>query len=477
MALTGRKVIYTDVREITDDNVLEVLNKAISVHINNRSDIEYLYKYYKGDQPVLSRTKKYRDDICNKIVENRANKIVSFKTGYLMGEPVQYINRSTKGERQTDDIIALNDFMFAEDKAAKDKELADWFHICGTAYRLILPVNDREANAPFRIYTLDPRNTFVVYYSGVGHEPVMGVTYVVRDDMTTVYSVYTRNRFYEIPVGGPGGVIPAEPLSEFPGEVRRDTFYYGDIPIVEYPANDARLGAFEIVLPLLDAINTVTSNRVDGVEQFVQAILALKGMDLEDGVFQKLKELGGLKLPPDGDAKYISQELNQSQTQTLVDYMEQQVILICGMPNRNGGSSTSDTGSAVVLRDGWSDAETRAKDTELTFCLSEKRFLAIAIRFVNNFRDLNVRLADVGIKFTRRNYENILAKAQVLTTLLGSGKVHPRLAFEISGLWADPDLAYMVSEEYVNAQESKTAKELEEAAKTATENAALNADV
>lgn len=34
------------------------------------------------------------------------------------------------------------------------------------------------------------------------------------------------------------------------------------------------------------------------------------------------------------------------------------------MPNRNGNASTSDTGSAVIMRDGWSDAEARAKDSE-----------------------------------------------------------------------------------------------------------------
>ena len=38
------------------------------------------------------------------------------------------------------------------------------------------------------------------------------------------------------------------------------------IPIFEYPANNARLGSFEIVLPLLDAINNIASNRMDGLE-------------------------------------------------------------------------------------------------------------------------------------------------------------------------------------------------------------------
>ena len=47
-------------------------------------------------------------------------------------------------------INRLNEYVFAEDKAAKDKELADWFHICGTSYRMVLPdAPGEEDEAPF----------------------------------------------------------------------------------------------------------------------------------------------------------------------------------------------------------------------------------------------------------------------------------------------------------------------------------------
>ena len=53
------------------------------------------------------------------------------------------------------------------------------------------------------------------------------------------------------------------------------------IPIIEYPLNNARIGAFEIVLTLLDAINLVQSNRIDGVEQFVQSLLLFHNVDID----------------------------------------------------------------------------------------------------------------------------------------------------------------------------------------------------
>lgn len=445
--MAGRTVIYTDADEINQSNVVKVLNKALETHEVNKGDIQYLYDYYKGKQPILQRIKDIRPEICNKIVENRANEIVSFKVGYLMGEPVQYVSRGGQ-EDSSEAINMLNEFVFAEDKAAKDKELADWFTICGTSYRMVLPDATGDVDeAPFEIYTLDPRYTFVVYHSGLGNKRKMAVKYIVLEDGDVLYSVYTDKWYFEIKKDK---IVKSQPHS------------LGCVPIIEYPANTARLGSFEIVLPLLDAINEVGSNRLDGVEQFIQAILMLKGVDIDSEDFKVLKEQGGLKVPIEGDAEYLVQELNQTQTQTLVDYMYQTVLTICGMPNRNGGSSTSDTGSAVIMRDGWSAAEARAKDTELMFKMSEKEFLRIAIQIANTLRDMNLKLSSIEIRFTRRNYENIQEKAQVLTMLLSSDKVHPRLAFEHCGLFVDPELAYTQSKEYAEERENELLTLLEE---------------
>lgn len=454
--LAGRTVIYTDVDVIDRSNVVQVLNKALETHDVNKSDIQYLYDYYKGKQPILNRVKDIRPEINNKLVENRANEIVSFKVGYLMGEPIQYVCRGGS-DAFSEAINQLNEFVFAEDKAAKDKELADWFTICGTSYRMVLPDSTDDADeAPFEIYTLDPRYSFVVYHSGLGNKRKMGVKYIVLQDNSVVYSVYTDKMYFEIK---DDKIVKAQAHS------------LGCVPIIEYPANTARLGAFEIVLPLLDAINDIGSNRLDGVEQFVQSILLLKGVDIDSDEFKALKENGGLKVPLEGDAKYLVQELNQTQTQTLVDYMYQTVLTICGMPNRNGGSSTSDTGSAVIMRDGWSAAEARAKDTELMFKMSEKEFLRLVIAITNTLRDMDLKLSAIEIRFTRRNYENIQEKAQVLTTMLSNSKIHPLLAFTHCGLFTDPTLAFNESMEWYEEQEAKLLQELEDASKSnGTEN-------
>jgi len=442
-------VIYSEAPEVNDGNIIDVLQKALLVHTSNKADIDYLYRYYKGDQPILYREKPVRPEINNKIVENRANEIVSFKVGYLMGEPVQYVSRGDD-EGIAEEVLRLNDYVLSEDKPAKDKELADWSHICGTSYRMIVP--DKEADveedeAPFEIFTLDPRFTFVVYSVALGNPPLMAVRYILKEDMTIVFSCWTKDRYFE--VENTWAVIHSEPQSL-------------GIPIIEYPANKARLGAFETVLPLLDAINMAESNRLDGVEQFIQSYWKFIGCKIDQEQFEKFKELGAILVPPNDnggniDVDLITKDLNQVQTQTLVDSLYNAVLTICGMPNRNGGSSTSDTGSAVIMRDGWSAAEARAKDSELMFKRAEKEFLKLLLRICRDFDALNLKLSALEIRFTRRNYENITEKANVLVTMLSNPKIHPVLAFTHSGLFTDPQLAYKMSMEYMEEQEKKEA--------------------
>lgn len=447
MELYGRKVIYCDKDEINESNVLDVLEHILPIHEKNAKEIKFLYDYYKGKQPVLEREKEVRPEICNTVVENRANEIVSFKVGYLCGEPIQYVSRSSV-EDVSKKIAQLNGFMLSESKPNKDKELIEWQMICGTAYRMVLPDSKDDADeAPFELYSLDPRNSFVIYSNKIGHKPLAGVFYTVDDNKQKTFSIYTRNKFFEI---------------KDKNITRNEPYSLGIIPIIEYPANKARLGAFETVIPLLDAINLTESNRMDGIEQFIQSLAVATNCQFEENTTANdIRKAGMIVLKSIGenkaDFKILSEQLDQSQTQTLVDNLYQAVLTITGMPNRNGGSSTSDTGSAVVYRDGWSAAETRAKDSELVFKESEQEVLKLVLRICRDLiTDFDVKISDITVKFTRRNFEDISTKASVLTQMLGNEKIAPRLAFVHCGLFSDAEAAYKESQEYMKTQ-TKTA--------------------
>lgn len=434
MQLFGREQIFSDVEAVSASNVLETLNSAKVIHDRNRNAIDYLYKYYKGDQPVLQRTKTVRPEICNRIVENHANEIVSFKTGYLCGEPIQYISVST--EKDVGSAVAwLNDQMRAQSKASKDKALVEWQMIAGTSYRAVLVP---QSDTPFEIITLDPRQAFVIRSTKIGNPVIAGVFCAEDTKNVKTYSVYTDKEFFEIKNG----------------EIKKsETHLLGRVPIVEYPANSARIGAFETVITILDAINTLESNRVDGVEQFVQSLMKFVNCEIDKDSFAELQQLGAIMIKSSNgvaaDVELMTSELNQDQTQTFIDHLHQTYLDICGMPNRNGnGSSTSDTGAASLLRDGWTLAESRAKDSETVFKESENELLKIVLPLCASLGGKELKLTDIDIRFTRRNYENIQTKAQVLCEMLNNPKIDPKLAFTHCGLFTDSEEAYRISMEW-----------------------------
>ena len=436
----GRRMIFTSETAITPGNVSAVVEQAFITHLLNRDEIDYLWNYYKGKQPSLYRTREIRDELTKHIVENRANEIVSFKTGYLVGKPVQYISSTQKDKNGrktvTDSIAKLNDVMRVIGKATKDKSLVEWCMICGVGYRYVVQNTNRFVKSPFNLYTLDPRNTFVIRANDYSQRVLAAVNYVTDDNGNVTFTIYTDDSVYTLLKGS--------------GKAKRTVNAFGAIPIIEYPANNARLGSFEIVLSLLDAINDFDCARNEAVEQFVQSLLVLYNCQVEDGTTaDSIRQAGMILLKSLGDAKadikVLAEQLDQSQNQTLKTDMYNTVLQIVGMPSQgDGNSSDSSNNGAVVLKNGWQGAETRAEDFEAMFKLPETEMLQVVAVLCDGLSDFSFDPSDVDIKFTRHSYDNLLSKSQTLTTMLASDKIHPKCAYEACGLFTDTEEAVLL---------------------------------
>lgn len=99
------------------------------------------------------------------------------------------------------------------------------------------------------------------------------------------------------------------------------------------------------------------------------------------------------------------------------------------------------------------------------FKRSEGSFLRLVLRILRDMGDVSISLSDIDVKFTRRNYEAIQSKSQVLVSMLQQQKIHPLLAFSHCGMFSDAESAYAMSMEYYEKeqakQEEKEAKRLE----------------
>ena len=445
-ALFGRRVLYTDVTEITADNVASVVQNVFPNHVANVDEINYLYNYYKGKQPILERVKKVREEINSKVVTNYANEIVSFKVGYLLNSPFQYVALTEKNE----EVNILNSYMYQVGKQAQDQEVIEWNHICGTAYRYVEakePSNVQKGDSPFDLYTLDPRTTAIIYSSTFKKKRMAAITYTISSETNTVrnFVVYTKNKIFTYEEDTEKKTISAL--------VEKDNSL-GEIPIYEYPANNARLGAFEIVLPLLDAINRINSNDVDAGDTQIQSFLKFINCDLDNDALDNLAAYGAIKIKSiDGapaDVDTVKTDYSYDGANITKQDIHNAILTICGMPVMGNGSSISANNGAILIQNGWSQAEARAKSSETMFKGSERTMLELVFKICRTISkdNVNLRISDVDCKSTRTNYENVQVKAQVLCEMLNTPRVHPKLAFEACGLFSDPENAYLISEEH-----------------------------
>lgn len=452
MHLHGRRQIFTNESSITRDNVVSVLNAAMYVHSQNRAEEVYLEKYIRGIQPILDRQKKYNAEITNRIVMNVANQIVTFKTAEFAGEPIQYISRGSK-KSVPKKVEKLNSLMLTEGKQSKDMNLAYKMFTNGVGYRLVL--NDKAVKAangelydeaPFEVFTLDPRNTFVIRANDVTKRILAGVYYVYLDKQKNrvQYTVYTANETFTLE----GTSRKVQNIAKV------DVHNFGFVPLIEYPCNSLYMSPIEVVHDLLNALSDIASNRVDGIEQFIQAMMVFEGVDIDQATLDSAKAMGAIKLPPTADGKsghlyYLNEQLDQSQTQTLVNDIYQTILEIVGMPSQgNGNTSDSSNNGAVIMKNGWWNAEARSLETEGMWKESETTFLKIVLKICDDANVLSgLSVADVEPKFGRRSYEDLLTKTQSFSTLRSAGMPSIQ-AFTFSKLSKDPESDSMVFDAY-----------------------------
>ena len=464
----GRIKIYTDAEDITKDNVLEIFNTAYSLHQYNAIKEDALFSYERGKQAILDRTKKSRPDINEKVVINKASQIVDVHVGYCFGNPITYVQRGKvedderKPETTPDEdntyIAMINKMMAEQSKAKRDIELARDYMICGVGYQMVWKNEKSYQYSPFKITTLNPRTTFVVYKNDAFRDPIMGCTYIVHADGSVTATMYTANKCFKLSKYVTDDNTYAG-LTETPNIL-------GEIPIVEFEHTD-RMGVFEKVIPILDAINNLNSDRLNDVEQYVQSLLWLNNCDIDDEKIKLFEEMGVIATKTNGErgeAKitYLSQPLNQTEQETFANSLYRQVEEITSTPSWQEASGGSTTG-AMQLSNGWQSLELSAKAVEQAFVEPENQILRLVAKVIelDNRKYTNIKnvdVSDIEPHFTRNKNYDLVSKANALATLLNSG-VDGLWAFQTVGLFSDSEQAWIDSKEIIEKVQEKMAKD------------------
>jgi len=456
MDLHGRRKIYTvydEIDSLQKNEIIDEVNNALMVHLQNLGEMRYLYKYRRGEQPILHRTKEVRPEINNKIVENHAEEIVTFKNGYFLTQPAFYVARN---EKATKAVGELNEYLYRSGKQQADNKLVDTFHTVGKG---ILYVNSNsDEDVPYVAYALDPMNAGVVYSTSPGNEPVYAYHIVTLAEQKARIDLITKRNVYRLT----GGYVTKNPESAHPTTVLMvdgiegfEPNRLGEVNIIEYYYNSTCMSSFEAVVPLMDELNSIISNRCDGIEQFVQSLCVAINCNFEEGVTaNEIRQAGMLVLKNFGEQraefKVLSEQLDQTQTQVTKEDLLESALEILAIPNRES-SASGDTGSAVRGRNGFDVSRMRAGIRDAYVIEGEMKFAELTLNTLAiDGLNLGLTLNDFEVQVTHDMTDAVMTKAEALKMLLESG-IHPLLAFKITGLFNDPEKSYNISKPFLKA--------------------------
>lgn len=432
----GRRVIYTNKSKIDESNIIEELNKALVIHRQNALEIEYLDRYYRGDQPILYRKKVNRPEVNNKIVLNLAYELVERKTADICAEPIQYVLRGTD-DKKSEEITQLNITMDSESKQECDIDICRWRSICGTAYRFI--GNDSGSDelldeSDFALFSENPIYTFVCYYSN--GRPAFSCQIREGYKGETIYFCYTNREWFKIS----------------DGEIKESGKNgNGAIPVIEYPNNARRLSDVEITIPITDAINTLNSDRINGIEQFVSSWVKFVNCEVDKDSFLSMRQEGALVVKSNNggenkaDVDVMTTELNQTEGQVVFDDLFQRFLSIQGLANREANTG-GDTGQAVSLRNGHYDAGLRTAINEPILKKSERMSLKIVLNRLRIKKGFTLMPSDIEIHINHNKMDNLLTKSEALQMLLNSG-INYKRAIKTVDLFSDPEQVAVESKE------------------------------
>ena len=462
MILKGRKKILTEYKEITEQNILEVLQKSYAKHRINALEMQYLIDYELGIQP-LPYEKIVRPEINIQTTDNMANYVTEFKKGYFWGIPPIYTQRGNKEHHSTDSnvdstgISALNEMMLnGICIGAENQKLADFVEKTGIGHRFIDPKtywNSEKIQGSYaNVYTLDSRFAFCVYYAGVGQKKVLGVTYT-KTKGRNIFTCFTDKWQFEVS----GGKITDQRPN-----------LMGMIPIVEYERAVDRTGCFERQIDLMDNLNSLVSSVANDAVQRTQDIWW--GNDVE---FPKDETTGKARKPESGQwvitysgegknpkIQPLASTLDTSPVLQNITETRNEILKRCFVPMQYSSEGGGSTGIATDTMSGWNaTAVDAAREEQLVQGAAREELIlllkAISLAPTSKLSAddplRRIHHTDINIHFTRQKNYDLNSKINASATAVGIG-VHPRWALQMGGgVWPDVEQVWIDSKDTMEA--------------------------
>lgn len=392
---------------------------------NKPLDIDYIDKYievFKAQQlPRLKKQDRYyaakNDVITNRTFTDKtkpnskvaipyASYIADNFTSYFIGKPVTINSQNEELLVQMQHILNSNDFDNINVIVAKDMA------VYGYGAELLY-INDLKQISFAR---LDPVTVIPIYSNDISEELLYCIRFyeeqdIITSEITTFIEVYTTEEITTY-IKNKEGIHFKETIKH----------YFKRVPIIIYKNNDAAIGDFEKVIPLIDAYDLAMADTSNGIQFFNDCYMLFKGVDtLEPEEIQAMKENRVIAVTgADGqqaDVSFLTKSSNDIEMENFKNRLVQEIHKQSKMPSIEEVANKSHVSASAVRMS--------LLSTEQVIAIKEKGFKkALKHKFeliinVLNMLGASFSAADLAITFNRNVPQAIETMADAVSKLVG----------------------------------------------------------
>jgi len=437
--MAGKPIDGTfNVEQATDRISATFLEEIISTHTRKVAPKYKKYqKLYENKHKIAGRPRKDENKPNNKLSNDFFGQIIDNTVGYFLGNPIILNYTEPKKEKalvEVDPVDVGVDLEQIEDTAVQDEldkinmdnEKDDLFMEWGKEAMIkglshILVYQNEDSKTKFM--RLSPEDVILVYKNSSTKE----LQYAIRlydidtedTDTTTHYAEVYDNSGYDVfkcvEGAGIGGGRKGATGYTF---VERKPHIYGRIPITTMYNNEEKMSDLERVKTLVDDYDKVLSDVSNEFEAFRNAYLMLKNMVVSNDSLSKLKTEGILEVMENGDAKFITKQIQTEALENHLDRLEKNIYKFSQVPDLSDENFAGNL-SGVAIRFKLFGLETK--------CIIKERKMEKAIRDLFRIISAPLRVltghepdvCNLKIEFSRNVPNNITEIVDTVTKLDG----------------------------------------------------------
>ena len=406
--------------EVTTQRIDPVfLGELISTHSRRIAPKYRKYqRLYENKHKILSRQKTDENKPNNRIANDFFSQIIDNTVGYFLGNPIilNYTEpQADKKPVEVDPIDVGVDLGDIVDTAVQD-ELDS-----------ICTENDKDdlfiEGSKTKFMRVSPEDCIVVYKNSSTHEAKWKIRlYDIDTEDTkkvTHYAEVYDDTGYDIftctddSIGARG----ARSFASYTFS-KRVPHIYGRIPIVTLYNNEEQMSDLERVETLVNDYDKVLSDMSNEFEAFRNAYLMLKNMVAGKDALDKLKVEGILEIMENGDAKFLTKQIQTDAIENHLDRLERNIYKFSQVPDLSDESFAGNL-SGIAIRFKLFGLETK--------CIIKERKMEKAIKelfrvLYTPLRVLTGKEPDVlnlKVEFTRNVPNNITELVDTVCKLEG----------------------------------------------------------